>query len=192
MAFWPCTTTNRRSQDRHNNGEEHRHFGERRLTPPGRGNIYRCGISKCLRPNRRASMDHAPGPIIASAAPDAANRMEIPPLPAPEQAIHTSSTAINVPQTGVHKPRSSSIPAPVPIRCGTDKDASLRRPNPKQNRNAAVIARCRRSPLPGQPFGNAEKRRCKSTPFFRVEHRVFTTGSKDPNEGLLLLLSEDL
>ena len=139
-------------------GEEANPFG-------GKEGIYRCGISKCFRPNRRASMDHAPGPIIANVAPDAANIRGIPPPPALEKAIHNSTTAINVPQIGVHKPKSSSIPAPVPIRCGTERDASLRRPNPKQNRNAAVTTRCRRRPLPGQPFGNAEKRRCKRTPF---------------------------
>jgi hypothetical protein len=129
---------------------------------------HRWGISKCFRPNRCASMDHAPGPNIASVAPNAANRMGIPPPPAQEKAIHTSTTVINVPQIGVHKPKSKSIPAPAPTTCRKAKancGASLRCPNPKQNRNVAVTARCRRRPLPGQLFGNAEKRRCKSTPF---------------------------
>ena len=131
-------------------------------------NIYRSRISKCFLPNRRASMDHAPGPIIASVAPDVANMMGSPSPPAQEKAIHTSTTATNIPQTGVHKPRSKSIPAPAPIACGKTKEncgASLRRPNPTQNRNVAVTRRCRRRPLPGQLFGNAEKRRCKNTPF---------------------------
>src|SRR5262249_29239362 len=42
---------------------------------------------------------------------------------------------------------------------------SLRCPNPQQSRTAAVTTRCRRRPLPGQLFGNVEKRRCKNTPF---------------------------
>src|SRR2546421_74177 len=37
--------------------------------------IYRCGIRMRFRPNRRASTDHAPGPSIASAAPNAPSRM---------------------------------------------------------------------------------------------------------------------
>ena len=134
----------------------------------GRTSVYRWGISKCFRPNNCASTDHAPGPIIASVAPDVANMMESPSPLAQEKAIHTSTTAINAPQTGVHKPRNRSIPAPAPITCGQTKEncvASLRRPNANQNRNVAVTTRCRRRPLPGQLFGKAEKRRCKNTPF---------------------------
>lgn len=39
---------------------------------------HRYGISKCFRPNKRASIDHAPGPIIAKVAPEVANKMETP------------------------------------------------------------------------------------------------------------------
>ena len=121
-------------------------------------------------------MDHAPGPIIANEAPDVANMMGIPPPPALEKAIHTSTIAIKVPQMGVEKPRSRNIPAPAPITCGKIKAdggvVSLRGPNPKDNRNAAVTKRCRTRPLPGQLFGNAEKRRCK-----RVCYETLQTGA---------------
>jgi hypothetical protein len=133
----------------------------------GRGKHYRCEISKCFRPKRRASTDHAPGPIIASVAADVANKIGIRPPSPQEKAIHASETAINVPQIGVHKPMSKSNPAPAAIICGkrrANPEASLRDPNPKQNRNAVVTTRCKRRPLPGQPSGNAEKRRCKNTP----------------------------
>ena len=149
------------------NVDELRQDGEKRPTLSGEWKIlYRYGISKCFRPNRCASRDQAPGPIIASDAPDVANRMGIPPPPQ-EIATQSSRTAIDAPQIGVHKPRSRKIAAPAPIRCGSIKancGASLRCPNAKHNRNVAVTRRCRRRPLPGQLFGNVEKRRCKYTP----------------------------
>src|SRR5215510_8901854 len=80
-------------------------------------------------------------------------------------------TAISVPQIGVHNPRRRSIPAAAPITCGKNKpdcEGSLRCTNPEQNRSAAVTTRCRRRPLPGQLFGNVEKRRCKNTPVFTL------------------------
>ena len=133
----------------------------------GGARTYRCRISKCFRPNRRASTDHAPGPIIANDAPDVAKRIGIPPQPQ-ENATHTSMTVTSAPQKGVNKPRSRKIAAPAPIKCGSIKangGASLRCANPKQNRNVAVTRRSRKRPLPGQLFGNVEKRRCKHTPF---------------------------
>src|SRR6516165_628692 len=143
------------------NVDELRQDGEKRPTLSGEWKIlYRYGISKCFRPNRRASMDHAPGPTIANVAPDVAKRMGIPPQPQ-ENAIQASVTVTNPPQIGVHKPRSRKIAAPAPIRCGSIKancGASLRCPNAKHNRNVAVTRRCRRRPLPGQLFGNVEKR----------------------------------
>jgi hypothetical protein len=73
-------------------------------------------------------MDQAPGPIIANVAPKVANMRGIPPS-ALEKATHISTAAINVPQNGVHKPRSRNIPAPEPITYGkieADCAASLR------------------------------------------------------------------
>src|SRR5215471_13977366 len=116
--------------------------------------------------------------------------MGIPLPPVVEKAIHPSTTVINVPQIGVHRPRSRSIPAPAPITCGKIKancEGSLSCPSPEQNRTVAVTTRCRRRPLPGQLFGNVEKRRCKNTPF-HLQLRAFATSSKRPNEGLHLLL----
>src|SRR5262245_28309019 len=137
-------------------------------------------------------MDHAPGPIIANVAPSVANMMGIQ-APALEHATQTSTTAINVPQTGVHRPRNRNIPAPAPITCGTIKancEDSLRCPNHEHNRTVAVTTRCRRRPRPGQLFGNVEKRRCKIT--LRVQLRTLATGSTGPNEGLHLLLLGEL
>jgi hypothetical protein len=59
--------------------------------------------------------------------------IEIPVLPALEKALHISTTAISIPENGVHKPRSRSIPAPPAIICGeieTNCEASLMWSNP--------------------------------------------------------------
>src|SRR5262249_43179629 len=115
-------------------------------------------------------MDHAPGPIIAKVAPNVAKMMGIAPS-ALEYATHTSTAAINVPQTGVHRPSSRSTAALAPIACGKTKadcEGSLRCPKPEPSRAVAVTTRCRRRPRPGQPFGNVEKRRCKVTRFFSL------------------------
>src|SRR5215510_11653871 len=111
--------------------------------------------------------------------------------PAVEKATHASTAAINVPQTGVHKPRSRSIPAPAPITCGKIKpncEGSLRCANAEQNRTVAVTIRCRRRPPPGQLFGNVEKRRCKTPLPFQFSLRCSQRAQKRPNEGVQPLL----
>ena len=68
----------------------------------------------CFLPNRRASIDQAPGPIAARLNPNVANMIEMSGLPKLEKAIHTSNTAIRLPAIGVQKPTTSSIPAAAP------------------------------------------------------------------------------
>ncbi len=83
-----------------------------------------------------------------------------PPL---EEATHSSLDAIMAPTIGVHKPTRSSIPAPDAIICGaieTKCELSLRSPAKCQRRTVAVNNRWSRRPVPGQPFGNVENRRC--------------------------------
>ena len=63
-------------------------------------------------------MDHAPGPIIAKVAPNAANSKHVNGSPAPAKAIHPSHTAISTPVTGVHKPSRIKIPSKAPRTCG--------------------------------------------------------------------------
>lgn len=86
-----------------------------------------------------------------------------PPL---EKAIHDSLAAITAPATGVHKPIRSSTPAPAAIAGGTD-DANCELPRKCgttwQSRTLAVSNRWSRRPLPGQPFGKVENRRCNNS-----------------------------
>jgi hypothetical protein len=112
-------------------------------------------------------MDHAPGPIIARVAPKVAKMIGIPRPPELEQTIHSSTIVIIVPTTGVHKPTRSSIPATAANMCGTidaNCDVSLKCAIPEQNRVVAVNTRWSRMPMPGQPFGNVENKRCKKDP----------------------------
>ena len=66
--------------------------------------IYRNGISMRLRPNSRASTEHAPGPSIASAAATAPGVMCIHKSAGCVNARNNSTNAITAPATGVHTP----------------------------------------------------------------------------------------
>ena len=127
--------------------------------------------------------DHAPGPIIASAAPDVANMIGIPPRRQKKNPYFNKSDS--VPQIGVHKPRRRNAAATCKEhmrKVKTDCWDSLSAQSRNGNRNIAVITRSRRRPLPGQPLGNAEKQTLQNFPFSSdFEHRVFPTSSKDPN-----------
>src|SRR5580693_8951978 len=68
------------------------------------GLSYRWGIRIRFRPNRRASTDHAPGPIIARAAPNAASTRCIEPLLEGNKRRDSSETAKKRPATGVQSP----------------------------------------------------------------------------------------
>ena len=53
-------------------------------------------------------MDHIPGPIIATVAPRPASTMAISEFPDDAKNIQTSTVAIVIPATGVHRPRRRS------------------------------------------------------------------------------------
>lgn len=65
----------------------------------------------CRLPKSRASMDHAPGPIIANVNPSTPNARAIIGLPVGDNAIRVSTPATRIPAIGVHKPAISRIPA---------------------------------------------------------------------------------
>ena len=133
----------------------------------------------CFLPKSRASMDQAPGPIIAKVAPRIANMIEMSGLLECEKTIHVSTTALRVPATGVHKPRRSSIPAAAPIMEGAndaDWDRSLKAKTPQIRSAVPVINRWKRRPTPGQPPAKLENSRCNRSSPHRV--RGLATGSE--------------
>ena len=72
----------------------------------------------CFLPKSLASIDHSPGPTIASAAPIAANRMAEVESPALNHRIDAFAMTASTPASGVHKPTIRKMPATAPIPCG--------------------------------------------------------------------------
>ena len=70
----------------------------------------------CFLPKRHASIDHAPGPIIARPIASVAKMMTIQKSPLPQQMLQISVRAASVPATGVHKPSMRSIPATCSLK----------------------------------------------------------------------------
>src|SRR5580692_58850 len=70
---------------------------------------YRWGIRIRLRPNRRASTDHAPGPIMARATPNIATTMCIEVLVEGNKRRDISEIAMKRPATGVQSPMVRSV-----------------------------------------------------------------------------------
>ena len=71
-----------------------------------------------FHPNRRASMDHKPGPNIARAAAAVPNSSHTHLSPGSVSIFQISINAMEVPTIGVHKPAISSIPAPIKSTSG--------------------------------------------------------------------------
>jgi hypothetical protein len=75
-------------------------------------------------PKSRASIDQAPGPIIANVPPSAAKMVAKDSSAAPVRAIHTCTTATSAPTAGVHNPARINNPKTLPINSGTDRPAA--------------------------------------------------------------------
>jgi hypothetical protein len=126
----------------------------------------------CFLPNKRASTDHAPGPIIARVKPRIARITAIPVLFGCIKRIHISLRPTSVPITGVHKPTRINIPKQAATSSGkdADHDASRSRLTAMWLRRPAVRILWNKSPRPGQPFAKFEKRRCKRTSLRKVRY----------------------
>lgn len=137
-------------------------------SPIGLMQNYRDSDLICFLPKSRASIDQAPGPIIARVAPRVAKtRGSQKSPPPPEKAIHNSRPAMSAPAIGVHRPTKRRSVAPASINCATS-DACCATPWKRTIRQhikaAAVIKRWRRRPTPGNPLANVENRRCRGPP----------------------------
>lgn len=69
-------------------------------------------------PYSRASIDHAPGPIIASVPPSRAKTIDIHALLPLANAIQSPTTARNPPAMGVQKPTMMNSPRIAAAMCG--------------------------------------------------------------------------
>jgi len=147
----------------------------------------------CFRPNSRASIDHAPGPIIAEVAPKVARMTGIHGAFKWVAATPTSITAINVPTTGVHRPMRRSTPTHAPATCGTmdeEADVPVRSTIPKRTSKIAARTRWSRSPTPGQPLANVENSRCKKFVPHRMLGKSQCVRKVQKREARILLLGE--
>jgi hypothetical protein len=146
----------------------------------------------CLLPKRWASMDHAPGPIIAMVAPNAASTIGIHGSLPLADAIHSSMAAIMVPMTGVHSPTRRSIPAQAAIICGIideEKGFPVKSKIPNRTSKMHVSTRCIRRPAPGHPLAKVEKSRCKIAPD-PIVRKLRWDGNASKWETAILLLGE--
>src|SRR5262252_9954676 len=76
----------------------------------GEGLLFRSNDQMRFHPNRWASMDHAPGPTRAKAAPRVPKKMQFHGSAGCIRALKDARVAKMVPATGVHRPTSKSIP----------------------------------------------------------------------------------
>jgi hypothetical protein len=120
----------------------------------------------CFLPNSRASIDQAPGPIIANEAESVANMIGIQGSAVRESTTQISMKLTSALATGVHRPIKMNTDKPAPISSGTaaETDASLLVVTAQQIRHAVISTRCVRSPRPGQPLAKFEKSRCRDMP----------------------------
>ena len=97
----------------------------------------------CFLPNRRASTDQAPGPIIAKVMPRVARIKEVHGSATREKKIQTSTRASSVPATGVQRPSKINMPKMTPISSGkmAGQDAALMWMKREWTRAAAVRTR---------------------------------------------------
>jgi hypothetical protein len=68
----------------------------------------------CFLPKSCESIEHEPGPIIASVAPRAAKRISVAGFPGRKKAIQTSNPTTSAPANGVHNPIMMKIARTVP------------------------------------------------------------------------------
>ena len=126
------------------------------------------------RPNKRRSMESAPGPSKAIAAAmittrnagsGALKRFEAG-GGTHDRAMPIVASAISTPATGVRNPIKSDTPLAMTIKPASDAadplPGSVRYDPPWTTAVTPTATRSRSKPTPGQPPGKAENNRCRS------------------------------
>lgn len=115
-------------------------------------------------PKSRESTDQHPGPSIVMPMLTAMSRIAVCGRSLPIIAHHVSANAATMPASGVHNPTRSSPPAAIPRRPGTKASGcrlTSRSGTPFTSSRPPAEKRNSSNPLPGQPLGKMEKRRCR-------------------------------
>ena len=119
----------------------------------------RTGGSILFHPKSRASIDHKPGPNIASVAPAVPNKSHTHLSPGSIIIFETSIRAMEIPAIGVHKPAMRRIPAAIEsmARAVTKKGGSIHSLETARTTRAEPMTKRNNSkPVPGQPPANVE------------------------------------
>lgn len=132
-----------------------------------------CGITISRRPNRRESIENAPGPRrprepAITATRTAASRTwgeSKASTGTTKNAATTQETIPRMPPTGVKKPskRDSPLVTAINVKVPMDRIAAsdrVRVDRPARSRTIPVVARNNRRPMPGHPPGNVENNLC--------------------------------
>jgi len=113
-------------------------------------------------------MENNPGPNMARAAAAVANNSQTHLSPAIISIFQISTNAMEVPTIGVHKPTTSSIPAPIKSAAGIVTfigGGSLHSVRPARAISTEpTTTRMSSKPAPGQPPANVEYKRRKTHP----------------------------
>lgn len=132
--------------------------------------VYRSGMRIRFHPNRRASMDHTPGPSSASAAPRIPMRTQIHGFARLETACTNARIASSVPAMGVHKPAMTSSPTAIVTTCsvaGPKGGAPRNASTPRAVTPMPTARRSKSKPSPGAPPAKFEKSRRKTHAGYR-------------------------
>jgi len=127
------------------------------------GLVYRSGSLMRFLPKWFASTDQAPGPSIASPAPNTADSMSLQRFPGRHKAAHNSIIAATPPAIGVHNPAARNSPTAASINSFRKWWGDSTSPvTPSWNNATAGPSRRQRSPIPGQPLAKVENKRCRN------------------------------
>ncbi len=117
-------------------------------------------ISTCFRPKKRASIDQAPGPIIAKLRPNPQTMIAVHGSAGPKKTSHSCLAATRRPTYGVPSPITRRTDA---INCNTIVailGLALDCRNASRKRIVAMRNLWIRRPMPGHPAAKVENKRC--------------------------------
>ncbi len=135
-------------------------WGIRRCSFGGLKQLYFLTISTCLRPKKRASIDQAPGPIIAKLTPNPQTMIGVHGSAGPKKTSHRCLAATRRPTYGVPNPITRRTDA---INCNTivaKLGLALDCRNASRKRKVPMRNLWIRRPMPGHPAAKVENKRC--------------------------------
>ena len=122
--------------------------------------LYFLTTSMCFLPKKRASIDHAPGPIIARLAPKPDRMIAVHGSADPEKTTHSCVAATKRPIYGVPSPITRRTDAIDGSATSAKSGPASSRRNASRKRMVPTRNRWRSRPVPGHPPAKVENKRC--------------------------------